>query len=238
MSPKAQKLKIIIADDHPVFRCGLEAALASIPNIAKIAQAANGEEVIRLLQIEHYAIVFMDIKMSPMDGIKTTDIIKKRFPKTKVIALSMHEEQDKIMSILDKGANGYLIKNADKSEIEMAINEVVAGKSYFSQQVSKMLYDQINIQNNNGSKKGDVLANDRFRDIIFLLYFELTSEEIAEAMFLSVRTIEDYRSQILDITNSHSTIGILKFAIERNLQNDIALKKKYEKALSKKAQGQ
>jgi DNA-binding NarL/FixJ family response regulator len=227
------KIKIIIADDHPVFRSGLETCLRGMPMISKISQASNGDEVIKILKHEHHSLVLMDIKMNPMDGFRTTEIIKSNFPKTKVIALTMFDDKDKVLEILNKGASGYLIKNASKDEIELAINEVNSGKTYFSQDVSKILFENANSPSSKDNKL-EIFQNERFRDIIFLLYYELTSEEIAEAMFLSIRTIEDYRSQILNRTNTKSTIGIMKMAIERGIQHDSVLKTKYQKALNKK----
>src|SRR5258708_7794891 len=133
------KCKLIIADDHPVFRAGMEAALKSMAIVSKVAQACDGKEVIQLLSHEHYDIILMDISMKQMDGIEATSIISKRFPLTKVIALSMHEDADIIADILDKGAVGYLIKNADKDEIRKAIEDVMAGKKYYSVEASRLL---------------------------------------------------------------------------------------------------
>jgi DNA-binding NarL/FixJ family response regulator len=226
----APKTKIIIADDHPVFRSGMEAALKNMGFISKVAQAANGEEVIKLLDHEPYHIVLMDIKMSPMDGLQATEIIKARYPETKVIALSMHDDEKNILEIINNGAVGYLIKNADVKEVEKAIREVMIGHSYFSNQVAQILYEQVKHKNN--SK--DLMKNDRLKDILFLIGHELNTDEIAEALFLSRRTIEDYRRQILDLTKCKSTVGLTKYIIEIGLLEDFDLKRKFAGALEKK----
>jgi DNA-binding NarL/FixJ family response regulator len=225
------KIKVIIADDHPVFRSGMEAALNSMGFISKVSQAANGEEVIKLLSHEQYHIVLMDIKMSPMDGLEATEIVSNRYPQTRVIAMSMHDDERNILEIINKGAIGYLIKNADKGEVEKAIREVMIGHPYFSNQVAQILYDQIK-QSKNVSPK-DIMKNERFRDIMFLIGHEFTSEEIAEILFLSARTIEDYRRQILDITKCKSTVGLTKYIIEKGILEDLDLKQKFTKILTK-----
>src|SRR5262245_58509585 len=104
---KSEPIKLIIADDHSVFRSGLEGIIRKIEFVSKIAHAANGEEVLKLLKHEHYHVVLMDIKMKPLDGFETTATIKQSFPKTKVIALSMFDDENTIIKVLKKGASGY-----------------------------------------------------------------------------------------------------------------------------------
>jgi len=233
MSDLLPKIKLIIADDHPVFRSGMESAVKSMGFISKVSQAANGEEVIKLLNHEQYHIVLMDIKMAPMDGIQATEIIQTRHPNTKVIALSMHDDEKNILEIISKGAMGYLIKNADKEEVEKAIREVMIGHPYFSNQVSQILYEQLKLAKDAAtSTKPDALKNERFREIMFLIGHEFTSDEIAEALFLSTRTIEDYRGKILDMTKCKNIIGLVKYIIEKGLLEDAVLKQKFKSVLA------
>src|SRR4051812_48175619 len=121
------KIKLIIADDHPVFRNGLEMAMRSTGVTSKIALASGGDDVIEHLSKEHYDIVLMDIGMPRMNGIAATEIITANYPNTRVIALSMEEDKKKIEEILAKGAAGYLTKNAATDEIIEAISDVMAG---------------------------------------------------------------------------------------------------------------
>src|SRR5438874_5730157 len=121
MSKIKTDVSVIIADDHPVYRGGLNGILNRLPFVCKISEATDGQQVIDLLSKEHHDIVLMDVSMEPMNGIDATKIIRAKFPRTKVIALSMHDDETNILSMLDNGASGYLLKNADKDEIEEAL---------------------------------------------------------------------------------------------------------------------
>ncbi len=235
MTSQTDKIKLIIADDHPVFRGGMEGVIKNIHFVSKVSQAAHGDEVIRLLEHEHYDLVLMDIKMSPMNGLETTEIIKSRYPKTKVIAMSMHDDEKNILNILEKGAQGYLIKNADKEEIKEAITEVIAGRKYFSKEVARVIYQKL-IHGEKDSLHGkpdDPLQKERLREIVFLICNELTNQQIADVLFLSKRTIEDYRKQILETTKSKNIVGVVKYAVSVGILEDQELKKKFGEILEK-----
>lgn len=219
-------LKIIIADDHPIFRDGLNTVLRRQEFIEKITQAANGTEAIQLLESEHYDVVLMDIKMEPMNGLEATEIIRHRFPNVKIIALSMFGEERYIMEMIDKGASGYLLKNSKKSEIIAAIKAVVKGGTYFSDEVNNFILERLS-----AIKKGEKITPDymenRMREVLFLMCHEKTSKEIANALNISVRTIDDCRADILKITNSKNIVGVVKYAIQSGIMEDEILRSKF-----------
>ena len=221
-----QTIKLIIADDHPVFRDGLYGVLKRQDFISKISQASDGTEVIRFLESENYDVVLMDIKMLPMNGVQATEIIRNRFPEVKIIALSMFGEERFINEMITKGASGYLLKNSNKSEIVQAIKSVVRGNSYFSEEVAEFIVDKLNGKSNI-EKENTAFMGERLREIIFLICHEKTSKEIAAMMKISHRTIDDCRVDIMILTNSKSTIGVLKFAIQNGIMDDVLLKGKY-----------
>ncbi len=221
-----QTIKLIIADDHPVFRDGLYGVLKRQDFISKIVQASDGTEVIRFLESEKYDVVLMDIKMLPMNGVQATEIIRNRFPEVKIIALSMFGEERFINEMITKGASGYLLKNSNKSEIVQAIKSVVRGNSYFSEEVAEFIVDKLNGKSNI-EKENTAFMGERLREIIFLICHEKTSKEIAAMMKISHRTIDDCRGEIMKLTNSKSTIGVLKFAIQNGIMDDVLLKGKY-----------
>ena len=221
-----QTIKLIIADDHPVFRDGLYGVLKRQDFISKISQASDGTEVIRFLESEKYDVVLMDIKMLPMNGVQATEIIRNRFPEVKIIALSMFGEERFINEMITKGASGYLLKNSNKSEIVQAIKSVVRGNSYFSEEVAEFIVDKLNGKSNI-EKENTAFMGERLREIIFLICHEKTSKEIAAMMKISHRTIDDCRGEIMKLTNSKSTIGVLKFAIQNGIMDDVLLKGKY-----------
>jgi DNA-binding NarL/FixJ family response regulator len=229
-------ISLIIADDHPVFREGIVATIKDHPLISKIKQAANGNEVIKHLENEIADLVLLDIKMEPMNGIETMEVIKHRFPSVRVIALSMYSEEKYILQLVKLGVSGYLIKNADKEEIINAIEKVISGKTYFTPNVSDVLFEKLM----NLTKSIDPVNSqsqyhlDKLHEIIYLMYLEKTTVEIAEILCLSKRTIEEYRVEILKLTNSKNVAGVVKYAIEKGITEDIMVKKRVEKSLGKK----
>ncbi|MBK8584709.1 MAG: response regulator transcription factor [Bacteroidetes bacterium] len=221
-----ETIKVIIADDHPVFRDGLNVVLRRHEFISKIAQASDGAEVIRILEGELYDVVLMDINMVPMNGAQATEIIRKRFPNVKIIALSMFGEERFINEMITKGASGYLLKNSNRTEIIQAIKSVIIGNSYFSEEVAGFIVDRLT-DNKSSVMESSRYSEERIREVVFLISHEKTSKEIAALMNLSVRTIEDCRGDVMKLTNSKSTIGVLKFAIQNGIMDDVILKGKY-----------
>lgn len=230
-----EKIKVIIADDHPVFRSGLHTALKTFSYVGDVSQAASGDEVIKLLETDHYHVVLMDIRMGRLSGIDATEIISKRFPRVNVIILSMHDDQATVIRALEKGAKGYLLKNADRNEIDEAIKDVIEGRQYFSKDVSRILFENIQeLKDRQNKARNNPLSKERFRAIIFLIYHEFTTQEMAELLFLSSRTIDDYRKQILELTKSKNSIGITKYAITEGIDKDEQLISQFRHVLEKR----
>lgn len=230
-----KKIKVIVADDHPVFRNGMAVALKRMKFISKAAMASNGEDVISLLENDAHDLVLMDIRMKPMDGIETTSIIQKRFPEVKVIALSMYDDVRNVTGMFENGAKGYLLKNADSEEIETAIMEIMNGGNYYSKDISTILLNHVN-QLEKGKKEHEESPyhKQKLREVIFLISYELTSEEIGKVLSLATRTIDDYRKEILNMTNSRNTVGIVKYALTNYIDQDKELITKFKKFLGKK----
>lgn len=230
----AKKTTLIIADDHPVFRQGLTLILKNAPFIGEIAQAANGQEVLRLLENNQFDIVLMDLKMPILDGMKATEIICQRFPKTKVIALSMLDDHHSISTVIKLGARGYLLKNADQEIILEAIKTVLGGKTYYSTEVSNLIIDNL-LKSESSEKENEVdLKNTLIRDILFLLCNELNNQQIADLLFKSPRTIEFHRNKIIKNTHSKNIIGVLRFAIDHKLLEDETLISKWKNKVNLK----
>ncbi len=217
-----ETLDLILADDHPLFRHGLFSLLRSLPIIREIQQAANGKEVISLLEAKPFDVVLMDIRMKPLDGISTTELITKRFD-TKVIGLSMFGDRRYVQEMIRNGAVGYLLKNADKEEIIEALDTIRKGGTYYSSQVMQLLEQSKSI-----SVKKQFLTTheEKLREIMYLLCLEKSSKEIADILCLSKRTIDEYRQEISIITQSKNLAGVIKYALENEILEDEILKKK------------
>ena len=230
------KLKIIIADDHKFFRAGLEAVLRSFKYVESVTQAENGRELIDLMEKESYDIAFVDVSMPEMNGIDAVKIISIRHPNVKAIALSMHDDQDNILEMMNNGASGYILKNTDKAEIDEAIKVVLHGKQYFSNAVSEVLYQQLiskvkKPENNHGE---DVLNKERFREIIFLLCHEFKNAEIGEILFLATSTIETYRKDAIHALGCKTTAGLIRYGVESGLYKDSSLMQRFSAVIDEK----
>ncbi len=210
--------KVIVADDSPVFRFGLATLLKNVPFISKVVREAKDEnEVLGNLEKNIFDIVFIDIQMQRMHGIETIYKIIKQFPKVKVIALLMDERNIYTDEILHSGANGFILKNCDKQEIINALVQVCNGEQYFAPQVLNLI--SLNNKEKIRLRKSSI-ADKNMIAIMYLIYHEKTSKEIAGILNLSPRTIEDYRIKILRRTNSDNMIGIIKYVVENGIHID------------------
>ncbi|MBK8845255.1 MAG: response regulator transcription factor [Bacteroidetes bacterium] len=208
---------ILIADDHSLFRKGLESTLKLIQVIKKIDQAENGLKVIEHLRNNPVDLIFMDINMPQQDGIATTKIVSKEFPSVKVIALSMLDDKDNIIEMFKAGASGYLLKNTNKTEIQEAIEEVMDGGKYYSREVSDILLQKmINLNLHKPTHYIEPLT-DREKEVLCLVCEQYSTKEIAEKLFLSEKTIEGHRLKLLQKTQSKNMVGLVIFALEHKI---------------------
>src|ERR1051325_6462884 len=136
-----EKIKIVFADDHSVVRSGLRALFQSSPEFTIAGEASDGEQAIRLVELHTPDVALLDITMPKLNGIDATRIMRQNFPKTKVLILTIHEEGEYIYQIIQAGANGYVLKSAEKREIFTAVKSVAAGESFFSSRISKLIID-------------------------------------------------------------------------------------------------
>lgn len=216
---KMEKIRVIIADDHKLIRVGLNAILQLEPDIDVLAEAENGNDVIALVKSHVTDVILMDIDMGIPNGIETTNTIKSNFPDIKVLALTQHEERDYILKMLEAGANGYLLKNCGRDELVAAIHAVVNGDSYFSHTVSATLLKAITElqQKPKASLKDNALLTDREKEVLGLIAQEYSNAEIAEKLFISVRTVDTHRRNLLEKLQVKNTAGLVKYAVEKGL---------------------
>lgn len=218
MSRVQQEIKVIIADDHEIFRDGFRLMLSKSPFIALVGEAENGRELVKLVEAHQPDVVITDIKMPILDGIEATRMIREKFPFVAIIGLSMFDEEDLILEMLDAGALGYLIKNVDKDEVADAIRTVYKGEHYYCRSTSHKLAHMIaRSKTHSMGKKEKVEFSDKEIEIIQLICKELTNKEIADQLFLSVRTVEGYRQKILERMQVKNTVGLVVFAINYGL---------------------
>jgi DNA-binding NarL/FixJ family response regulator len=208
------KIRIIIADDHQLFRNGLKILLNSFPEFEVTGEASNGKEFLELLKTVQADIALMDINMPEMDGIEATRKGIKINPSVSVIALSMYGEEEYYYKMVDAGAKGFLLKDSDISEVKEAILAVVKGGSYFSQE---LLYHVIQKIKHREQETKSANLSKREREILAKICEGLSNQEIAEALFISKRTVDKHRANLLGKTNSKNTASLILFAIKNKL---------------------
>ena len=196
-------IKLGIVDDHKIFRNGLKATLEDCGDFELVLEASNGKELIGLLTDKTPDVILMDIKMPEMDGIQTATHVHQHFKDIKILALSMFNEDKYIVDMMKAGASGYLLKNAEPEEIIEAVSTVYNKGFYFNEHLSITLIKQLvgndqtdSIPNN----KTDL--NEREIEVLKLVCQECSNQEIADKIFLSVRTVEGYRARLFEKTGS------------------------------------
>jgi DNA-binding NarL/FixJ family response regulator len=211
-------IRIVIADDHEIYRNGFKLLLKNQDDLELIGEAEDGEQLINIAAELQPDIVIVDIKMPRMDGIEACRIIKKRFPDMKVIALSMFNEDNLIVDMLEAGAKGYLLKNTKKPELLLAAQEVFAGRAYFAAETSIRLAKLI-AENKYIPYRfhPEQYFTDKEKEIIRLICQQYTNKEIAQKMDLSTRTVEGYRERIQEKTGSRNSVGIVIYAIRHHI---------------------
>lgn len=217
---KTSKIKVLIADDHKIIRVGLRGILEREEDIEVIGEAEDGHGVLEVLKNNVTDVVLMDIDMGRSNGIDTTQKVKASYPDVHVLALTMHEEQDNIVRMLEAGASGYLIKNAGREELLAAIHTVVKGDSYFSNTVSATLLKALtNLKRRTSSipSNNNTPLSNREIEVLKLIAQEYSNGEIAERLFISIRTVDTHRRNILDKLQVKNTAGLVKYAIEKAL---------------------
>ncbi len=210
----ANKIKIIIAEDHALYRDGLRTMLNSHKDFEIIDEAVNGSELIKLFEFQKPDIVLMDINMPVLNGIEATKFITTHFNDTKVIAITMNDEKSSIMDMMDAGSNGYVLKSDDKDDIIKAINTVFNGDDYYSKNVENSIINLIHSKKSNENIKKKIYFNEKELQLINYLCDELNSEEISKKMFLSKKTIDGLRLKIKNDLGVKNSIGIIKYAIK------------------------
>ncbi len=209
-------IKTIIADDHGIFLDGLRMMLESEPGIAVVAQATNGRELVEMVKNNDVDVVLTDISMPIMDGIEATKRMLALKPSIAIIALSMHDEENIVLELLEAGGKGYLLKNSDKQEVWDAIRTVHDQQPYYCRSISaRMIRKIVRSHHNPFSSTPDF--SDREKEIIELICQEFTNKQIADQLNLSMRTVEGYRLKILEKIGVKNSVGLVIYAMKHKI---------------------
>jgi len=209
-------IRIVLADDHALVRAGVRSLLASIPGVEVVAEAGDGHEALALVEKWRPRLVLMDIAMPGLNGLEATARLAKSHPETAVIMLSMHAAEEYALQALRAGAAGYLLKDADLSELELAIGAVARGQTYLSPAMSKHLVSDYRRRMAEQPDPLDRLTP-RHREVLQLIAEGQTTKDIAARLKLSVKTVETHRVQLMDRLDIHDLAGLIRFAIRVGL---------------------
>lgn len=202
-------IKILIADDHQLFREGISALLSRNEDFELMEGVSNGKELVdKLKDGDQPDVVLLDLTMPEMDGFEVLEMAKRKFPKIRFIAISMHEDGQYIIKCIRSGAYGYLLKNADEEELNKAIYEVIEGRKYFNQHVSEMMIRNMAVEGTDLKR-----LSERELEVLKLVSEGKTTKEIAEELIVSTRTIETHRVNMMKKLDVQNTAELIRKAI-------------------------
>jgi two-component system response regulator NreC len=218
-----KKIRLLIADDHPVVRAGLRTLLSAQEDMIIVGEAENGALAVeRALELKP-DVVLMDISMAIMTGLEATREIKRRAPEIKVLVLTIHEDEEYLRQMLAAGATGYLLKETADTELAVAIRAVYRGDIFIYPALTKVLLGsmiQAEPQSDSSETERYELLSPREKEILRLLALGDTNREIALRLFLSVRTVETYRSRIMEKLELKSRGELVRYALRKGLRYD------------------
>jgi DNA-binding NarL/FixJ family response regulator len=212
------EIKVAIADDHKIFRKGVILSLRHYSNIHFVLEADNGEDLLNHLDEAKPDVVLMDLRMPVKDGIEATKFINKHYPNIAVIVLTMHEDDRFVTHLMENGANGYLLKSTDPSEIKKAITDVVTKGYYLNNFVNRILLKRAHNKTKSiPSLNNDFPVTDKEKDVLRYICMEFTSQEIGQKMEISPRTVESIKERLMERFGVKNTAGLVFFAVKNNL---------------------
>ena len=216
-------IKLFLVDDHKMIREGLKSFLENQPEFEIIAEAENGKNCLKQLETISPDIVLTDLNMPEMDGLELTKSIKEKHANIKVIALTMMGESQHIKQMLAEGAMGYLLKDCSEEELIMAIKLINQGGTYYSPEVTNIILNNIRKVKPISTSKvvTEMPLTERENEVLHLILKEQTNKEIADQLFVSVRTVDAHKRNLLDKTGSKNVAGLVLYAIDRQLFDDV-----------------
>jgi DNA-binding NarL/FixJ family response regulator len=217
-----KKTRLLIADDHSIVRDGLRSLFRGTKEFSIVGEAADGETAVRYATIMKPDVAILDISMPVLNGVEATRRIKQKHPNMKVLILTIHEDEEYVYQIIRAGANGYMLKNAEKKEILGAVRAVVEGEAFFSPGISRLIIERFikrakEHDDVEPSRRG-VLTN-RERQVLEFIAHGFTSREIADKIFLSISTVNTHRANIMQKLNIHDTAGLVRYAMQEGIVN-------------------
>ncbi|HMW38350.1 MAG: response regulator transcription factor [Saprospiraceae bacterium] len=213
-------IRVSIADDHAMFVDGIESILKTAKNIRVVDRCFDGEEVTPMLVKSETDVLLLDINLPGINGVDLTKEINKDFPQVRILVLSMYNEESFVTEILKNGAVGYILKNTGRTELVKAIETVSQGETYYSKEVTELLMNKVLKKNKTKKTYHSFMVpkiSRREKEILQLIVKEFTTQEIADTLFLSQKTVESHRCNLIAKLNVRNTAGLVRASIEHRL---------------------
>jgi DNA-binding NarL/FixJ family response regulator len=211
-----KKIKLIIVEDHAIFREGLKYILETIPEYEVVGEFDNGHDFLNNLAVLIPNVVLMDIDLPGISGIEATKQAIQKYPELKILSLSMHGDYDHYQKMIEAGAKGFVLKNAGINQLTTAINEINKGKAYFSQELLLgIIQSKESAVKVNYIEKLDI--SDREIEVLELICKGLSNKEIADKLFISIKTVEGHKSKLMLKTETKNTVSLVLFALKNKI---------------------
>jgi len=212
-----EPIKIMIVDDHDLFREGVKYILSKVPEFQIADDASNGVEYLEKLKTIRPDIVLMDIDMPRMNGFEATRRSLELYPDLKIITLSMHGDQGHYLQMIELGVKGFVLKDAGISQLKDAINEVYRGRNYFSQELLMSIILKKNQSPHGEQLRHQLDISEREVEVLQLICKAFTNKQIADTLFISPKTVEGHKAKLMGKTNSSNSLALVLFAIKNHL---------------------
>jgi len=212
-----QKIRVLVVDDHTIVRDGICALLALAGDIEVVGEAANGSEVLKMVKELGPDVVLMDIAMPIMDGLEATRRIHKEFPRTRVLILTQYDDKEYVFPVIEAGASGFISKVAASSELASGIRSVFQGDSYLSPSVAKLLVEDYQHGRGRVTRDPYKQLTDRERDVLKLVVEGHTTQEIAGILFISLKTVEGHKTNLMAKLGIHNRTELVKYALRKGI---------------------
>ena len=202
---------MIVVDGHRIVLDGLKSLLDDVDGFDCLATADNGQKAVDLLKVFEADVILMDVDMPVMNGMEATRLIKKSYPKVKIISLTQHSERGMVKQLMECGSDGYLLKNIAQDELAVAIRKVYNGENVFSSEVALSLSGKVVEKNSNGV---EVELTEREIEILILISEGLSSKQVGEKLFIGPRTVDTHRTNLMNKLDIHNIAGLIRFALK------------------------
>lgn len=210
-------VNILLADDHTIVRDGIKTLLEDEVGFNIVTEVQNGVKAVEACENHDVDVVIMDISMPKMNGIEATEQIKEEHPEIKILALTMLDEDQHIRKMIEAGASGYILKSSDKDELVEAITSILEGQHYFSEDATRSVMMDLVRGESEKPTSDPAQLTDREKEILEYIVKQYTNQQIADELYISIRTVDAHRRNLLQKTGAKNTAGLVTYAIKHNL---------------------